>query len=300
MDDIVDLLKKTVKEWQEDKASRLAAALSYYTIFSLPPLLIISLAIVGQFYNQQAAQEQILAQATSVVGQTGGEAIGQILENAGDPTLSSAAAIISIIVLLFGASGVFNQLQDAMDTIWDVEPKPGRGIWGTVKDRFFSFTMVLGVGFLFLVSLILSTVVTAVSNFVTDLTPGTIAAANIFDFIFSFAIMTLLFALIFKVIPDVKISWKDVWLGAVVTALLFTIGKWAISFYLGQSAPASTYGAAGSLIVLLLWVYYSAQILFLGAEFTQVYARRFGDASQPAENAVRADKRWQTAARLNE
>jgi membrane protein len=156
------------------------------------------------------------------------------------------------------------------------------------------------VGFLFLVSLILSTVLTTISDFVTGLTPGTVALATIFNFVFSFAVITLLFALIFKVIPDVKISWKDVGLGAVVTALLFTIGKWALSFYLGQSAPASAYGAAGSLIVLLLWVYYSAQILFLGAEFTQVYARRFGDAIEPDESAMWADRKVETAPRLNE
>lgn len=284
--EIIDLLKKTFKDWQEDKASRLAAALSYYTIFSLPPLLIISLAIAGRFYDRQVVQDEILAQASGLVGTTGSKAIGQILENASDPSLSSVAAIISVIILIFGASGVFTQLQDAMDTIWEVQPKPGRGILGTMKDRFFSFTMVLGVGFLLLVSLILSTVVAAVGEFVTGLASEAVILANILNFAISFGMVTLLFALIFKVIPDVQIGWRDVWLGAVVTALLFTLGKWAIGFYLGQSAPSSTYGAAGSLIVLLLWVYYSAQILFLGAEFTQVYAHQSGRSIIPDNDAV--------------
>ena len=280
-----DLVVQTFKEWQEDKASRLAAALSYYTIFSLPPLLVISLAIVGRFYDRQAAQDQLLAQVSGLVGETGQEAISQILDNAADPTLSSIAAVISIVILIFSASGVFTELQGAMNTIWEVEPKPGRGILGTIKDRFFSFTMVLVVGFLLLVSLILSTALAAIGEVLTGLAPDSVMLLQIVNFVISFAVVMLLFALIFKVIPDVKISWGDVWLGAGVTAVLFNIGKWAIGFYLGQSAPASAYGAAGSLIVLLLWVYYSAQILFLGAEFTQVYANRFGDPIVADEDA---------------
>jgi membrane protein len=280
------LITQSYKEWQEDNASRLAAALSYYTIFSLPPLLVISLAIVGRFYDRQAAQEQILAQAGGLVGQSGSEVIGQILENASDPTLSSAAAVVSLVMLILGASGVFTQLQDAMDTIWEVAPKPGRGIVGTMKERFFSFTMVLAVGFLLLVSLLLSTALAAVGEFLGGLAPETLLVARIVNFIVSFGGVTLVFALIFKVIPDVKISWRDVWLGALVTAVLFSIGKWAIGYYLGRSAPASAYGAAGSLIIILLWVYYSAQILFLGAEFTQVYAHHQGDEIVADENAV--------------
>ncbi|MDX1416734.1 MAG: YihY/virulence factor BrkB family protein [Candidatus Promineifilaceae bacterium] len=285
------LITQTVKEWQEDNASRLAAALSYYTIFSLPPLLVISLAIAGRLYDREAIEAQILTQASDLVGQTGSDAIGQILENASDPTLSSAAAIISLVMLLFGASGVFNQLQGAMDTIWDVAPKPGRGILGTLKDRFFSFTMVLAVGFLLLVSLIISTLLGAFSQYLSGLVPNATFLARILNFLFSFGGIALLFAFIFKVIPDVKIRWGDVWVGAVATAILFNIGKTAIGLYLGHSAPASAYGAAGSLIVLLLWVYYSAQILFLGAEFTQVYANRFGGKVVPDDGAVALDSK---------
>lgn len=279
LSDIKYLIIQSFKEWQADKASRLAAALAYYTVFSIPPLLIIALAIAGQLFGQQAARDELLLQSKGLVGETGAEAIQQILENASQPEAGSLAAIISLAVLLLGASGVFLQLQDAMNTIWNVEADPGRGIVGTLKDRFLSFSMVVGVGFLLLVSLIVSSTLSALNNAIQDsalqvLIVGPIPQAV--NFLFSFAIITLLFAMIFKVIPDVEIKWRDVWVGATVTALLFVIGEWGLSYYLGSAAPESTYGAAGSLIVLLLWVYYSAQILFLGAEFTQVYAHKFG------------------------
>jgi len=232
-----DLVVQTFKEWQEDKASRLAAALSYYTIFSLPPLLIISLAIVGRFYDRQAAQDQLLAQVSGLVGETGQEAISQILDNAADPTLSSIAAIISIVILVFSASGVFTELQGAMNTIWEVEPKPGRGILGTIKDRFFSFTMVLVVGFLLLVSLILSTALAAVGEMLSGLAPDSVLLLQIVNFVISFAVVMLLFALIFKVIPDVKISWGDVWLGAAVTAVLFNMASGRLVFTWDKARP---------------------------------------------------------------
>ena len=280
------LITQSVKEWQADKASRLAAALSYYTIFSLPALLVLSLAIVGQFFDQAQARDRLLDEATALLGETGGEAIGQILENAADPQASTIAAIVSLVVLLFSASGVFAQLQDAMNTVWDVQPRPGQGILATIKNRFLSFTMVLGVGFLLLVSLLLSTVLSTIGEFLSGVAPEAVLFAQVINFVVSLAGITLLFALIFKVIPDVKIHWNDVWLGAFATAVLFSMGKWAIGLYLGQSAPASSYGAAGSLIILLLWVYYSSQLLFFGAEFTQVYANRYGGRIRPDENAI--------------
>jgi membrane protein len=278
------LITQSFKEWSEDKASRLAASLAYYTIFSIPPLLIIILAITGQVFDD--AQARITAEINSFIGETGGEAIVAILENASEPTDTILATIISVAVLFLGASGVFGQLQDALNTIWEVQADPKRGFLGTIKDRFFSFTMVLGTGFLLLVSLIISASLAALSEFVTGIIPEAIILASIINFIVSFAIITLLFALIYKVVPDVAIGWKDVWIGAVVTTALFTLGKWAIIFYLERSAPASTYGAAGSLIIILLWVYYSAQILFLGAEFTQVYANRYGSHLVPERGAV--------------
>lgn len=280
------LIIQSFKEWQADKASRLAAALAYYTVFSIPPLLTIALAIAGQLFGRQAAREELMQQSKALVGETGAQAIQQILENASQPEAGSIAAVIGVAVLLFGASGVFLQLQEAMDTIWNVQTDPDRGIIGTIKDRFLSFSMVVGVGFLLLVSLIISSMLSSVNNFIQGAGLQVLAIgplAQLLNFVVSFTIITILFALIFKVIPDIKIAWRDVWVGAIATALLFIIGEWALSYYLGNMAPESTYGAAGSLIVLLLWVYYSAQILFLGAEFTQVYAHKFGSYTPVAE-----------------
>jgi membrane protein len=196
------------------------------------------------------------------------------------------AAVIGFVVLLFGAAGVFGQLQDALNTMWEVKPKEGRGILGIIKDRFVSFGMVLGIGFLLLVSLVISAGLAALGNFLVGLLPAYEIIMQIISFVVSFAVISLLFALLFKYLPDAKVAWGDVWLGAVVTALLFTIGKELIGLYLGRSAVASTYGAAGSLVVLLLWIYYSGQILFFGAEFTQVYANMFGSRIVPAEGAT--------------
>ena len=285
--DAIELVKETFREWSEDKASRLAAALAYYTIFSIPPLLLIAIAIAGQVFGTETAQAELSNQIEQLVGSTAADAIEQMLENASRPGGGLIATIVGIATLLFGASGVFGQLQEAMNTIWEVAPRPDRGIMGTIKDRFLSFTMVLGIGFLLLVSLVLSAALALLGNFLEGLVPGgTVIVMRIVNLAISLGIMTLLFALIFKVIPDVEIEWRDVWVGALVTAVLFTLGKEAIGWYMGRFAPGSTYGAAGSLVVLLLWVYYSAQILFLGAEFTQVYARRYGSRIRPGESAI--------------
>ncbi|MBK9052710.1 MAG: YihY/virulence factor BrkB family protein [Chloroflexi bacterium] len=287
--DVVPLVKETVSEWSEDNATRLAAALAYYTVFSIPPLLIIALAIAGQVFEREVAQQQLVNQVVDLAG-SGGESIGialeSILENVSQPEGSLIAIIIGVVTLFFGASGVFGELHSALNTIWEIAPKPGRGILGTLKDRFFSFTMVLGIGFLLLVSLVLTTVLSALGDFFTGLMPETVVVMQIFNQVVSFGLITVLFALIFKVIPDVEIAWRDVWIGAAATALLFTLGKLLIGLYLGNSAVASTYGAAGSLIVILLWVYYSAQILFLGAEFTQVYANRHGSRIVADDDAI--------------
>jgi membrane protein len=286
LDDVKVLLKQTFKEWLEDKASRLAAALSYYTIFSIPPLLLIAIAIAGRLFGAEAAQNQLIGQISGLVGQEGAEFIQETIENARQPTEGIIATVLGIALLLLGASGVFGQLQDALNTIWEVTTKPGRGIIGTIKDRFFSFTMVLGVGFLLLVSLVISAALAALDEFVVGLLPGAATLMQILNIFISLAAITLLFGLIYKYVPDVEISWGDVWIGALITALLFILGKFAIGLYLGNSGVASTYGAAGSLVVILLWIYYSAQILFLGAEFTQVYANQFGSRIVAAENAV--------------
>ena len=285
--DIIELVKETFREWSEDKASRLAAALAYYTIFSIPPLLLIAIAIAGQVFGTEAAQAELSNQIGQLVGQAAADAVEQILENASQPGGGLIATIVGVAALLFGASGVFGQLQEAMNTIWEVAPRPDRGIMGTIKDRFLSFTMVLGIGFLLLVSLVLSAALALLGNFLEGLVPGgAVIVMRIVNLAISLGITTLLFALIFKIIPDVEIDWSDVWVGALVTAVLFTIGKEAIGWYMGRFAPGSTFGAAGSLVVLLLWVYYSGQILFLGAEFTQVYASRHGARIRAGEGAI--------------
>lgn len=280
------LLKETFTQWSEDKASRLAAALAYYTAFSVPPLLLIAIAIAGRVFGQEAARNELVDLVSSVATPAVGEVVSQAVENADQPGGGLIATVVGIAVLLFSASGVFVQLQDAMNTVWDVEPAPGRGLTATLKDRFFSFTMVLVVGFLLLVSLVISAGLAAFDSFVQGLFPNAQLVMQLVNFFVSLGVIAFLFALIFKYVPDVKIKWSDVWIGALVTALLFTIGKWALGLYLGNSAPGSVYGAAGSILVLLAWVYYSAQILFFGAEFTQVYAHRFGSDIVPDETAV--------------
>ena len=283
---IVGLLKETFKEWQEDKASRLAAALAYYTAFSIAPLFVIAIAIAALVYGEDAAQGQIVHQLQGLVGKDPAEAIEAMLASSRKPAEGTIATLISVALLFFGASNIFTQLQDSLNTIWEVAPKPGRGIKGIIKDRILSFGMVLGIGFLLLVSLILSAVLAALGNYLGGMMPGLEFLWSILNFFLSFGVISVLFALMFKFLPDVKITWGDVRIGAVITALLFTIGRSLLSLYLGNSGVGSTYGAAGSLVVLLLWVNYSAQILFFGAEFTQVYANKYGSLIVPAKNAV--------------
>jgi membrane protein len=271
------LLKTTAAEWSQDQAPRLGAALAYYAVFSLAPLLVIAIAIAGLVgVDRDAATGQVLGQIQSLAGPDTAESIQEILENSNKPATGILSTVIGVVALLFGASGVFGELQQSMNAIWDIEPKPKRGAWSMVKDRFFSFSMVLGTGFLLLVSLVISAGLAAVGEFFSGLLPGWEVALQALNFVVSLLVITVLFALIFKYVPDAEIAWGDVWIGASVTALLFTVGKLLIGLYIGHSSFSSTYGAAASLIVILLWVYYSAQILFFGAEFTQVYANRYG------------------------
>jgi membrane protein len=215
------------------------------------------------------------------------QVVQNIAEKASQPGKSTIATIIGIALALFGASGVFGQLQDALNTIWGVKARPGRGIWGFLRSRFLSFAMIAGVCFLLLVSLGVEAMLKAFSQYVQSVLPGGIVVALTVYLIFDFAVVVLLFAMIFKFLPDVEIQWRDVWIGAVMTAILFGLGKWLLGFYLGSGAAGSAYGAASSLITLLLWVYYSSQILLFGAEFTQVYAARAGRELKPNEYAVR-------------
>lgn len=281
------LLKNTFQEWQKDKASRIAAALAYYTVFSISPLLVIAIAIAGAFFGQDTAQEQITEQLTGLLGEDAIEPILLALNNISQPKIRGLASLISIAVLMLGASGIFAQLQDALNTVWKVEPQPGQGILPFLRKRLSSFLMVLAIGVLLMLSLILSTVVTAVSKYRTDFLPGSQILWENLDFIVSLGLMTFLFGLMFKYVPDVKIAWKDVFVGSVITALLFIFGKFLLGVYISQGSLGSAYGAAGSLIVFLAWVYYSAQIILLGAEFTQVYSQMYGSKIRPNKHSQR-------------
>jgi len=282
------LLKQTFSEWLEDKAPQLGAALAYYTVFSLAPLVLLLLAIVGfLFHNDPAGTwRKITEQMSYVLDKSAIDVVGDIAQKASQPNKSMPATIIGILLALFGASGVFGQLQDALNTIWGVRAKPGNSIGTFLRARFLSFAMVAGVCFLLLVSLVFESLLKGFSHHIQAIFPGGIVIALVVYSIFDLAVVVLLFALIFKFLPDVKIQWRDVWIGALMTAIFFAIGKWALGLYLGSGAAASAYGAASSLITLLLWIYYSSQILLFGAEFTQVYAARAGRAFVPAKYAV--------------
>jgi membrane protein len=289
------LAKEAAFAWSRDRAPRLGAALAYYTVFSLVPFLVVVIALIGLVFGQDAAQSAILSQIATLVGEQSAAAIKDMIQRADQPSTGLFATGLAVATLLLGASGVFGQLQDALNTVWGVEPKEGRGVWGFIKDRFLSFVAVLGTGFLLLVSLILSSALAAFGKWFNGLLPLPEAVMQLLNFTLSFIVITGLFALIFKSLPDAKVAWRDVWIGAALTAALFTVGKFALGLYLGKSNVASAYGAAGSFVLVLLWVYYSAQILLYGAEFTQVYANRFGERIVPAPDAQVTDPRKATA-----
>jgi membrane protein len=286
---VFSLLKQTVQEWLQDKAPQLGAALAYYTVFSLAPLVLVLLAIVGVIFRDDptGAWNRITQQMSYFLDQSAVQIVQNIAQKAAQPGKGLIATIIGVALALFGASGVFGQLQDALNTIWGVKAKPSRDIWGFLRVRFLSFAMVGGICFLLLVSLVVESILKGFSHYVQSIFPGGIVIALAVYVIFDFAIVVLFFAFIFKYLPNVKIQWRDVWIGAVMTAIFFGIGKWALGLYLGSGAAGSAYGAAGSLITLLLWVYYSSQILLFGAEFTQVYAARADRELTPDKYAVR-------------
>ena len=285
------LLKETYQEWSRDKASRLAASLAYYTATTLGPLLIGTLAIVGFFASREDAQAQLVAQVRTYVGAQGAEVVETIVNNADQPDLARLAGIFSLVLLLWSASNIFAQLQDSLDTIWGVKLRPDLPLMRKVQHRLLPLVTVLGIGILLLVALAASTALSAAGNLVTGLLPGGALIWQIVNFFISLAMITALFAVVFKVLPDVDIAWQDVWPGAALTAILFVVGQYALSWYLGSQSGSSVYGAAGSLIVLLLWLYYSSQIFLFGAEFTQVYATHYGEGVTPSEYAVARDDR---------
>ena len=286
--DSFSLLKQTVSEWLEDQVPQLGAALAYYTVFSLAPLVLLLLAIVGFIFRNDpaGAWRKMTEEMSYFLDKSALDVVANIAQTASHPNKGMSATIIGILLALFGASGVFGQLQNALNTIWGVKAKPGAGIAGFIRSRFLSFAMVAGVCFLLLVSLVFESLLKGFSHYIQAIFPGGIVIALVVYFIFDLAVVVLLFALIFKFLPDVKIQWRDVWIGALMTAIFFAIGKWALGLYLGSGAAASAYGAASSLITLLLWIYYSSQILLFGAEFTQVYAARAGRTLVPAKYAV--------------
>jgi membrane protein len=280
------VMNDTVVHWTEDQPFQLAAALSYYTLFSLAPLLIIVIAVAGFVFGREAAQNQIAETLQGLIGQDSARAIQGIVQNAAHREQSGiVSGLLGIAALIAGAGGVVGQLQTSLNMIWGVAPKPGQGVWGFVRQRFVSFAMVLGIGFLLVVSLAVSALLTGITQVMGTLFGGVALLAHLLDVLASFVVVTVLFAMIYKFLPDARIRWGDVWIGAALTSILFTIGKFLISFYLGSSSVTSAYGAAGSLVTVLLWVYYSALIFFLGAEFTQVYASRYGSGVAPAANA---------------
>jgi membrane protein len=279
------VLRDTVVKWNDDDAPHLAGALAYYTLLSTAPLVVLCLAIAGAVFGADVARGEMTQQVQSLIGAQAANAVQSIAASAHNESGGVLSSIIGIAVGLFGASGVFGELQLVLNTIWGVKPKSGRGLKGFIRDRFLSFSMVLSVAFLLLVSLVVSSVLAGIGHFLSHALPGGELVWQVVNALISLGVVTLLFALIFKVVPDVEVSWRDVIVGAAVTALLFTIGKTLLGLYLGKSSVASSYGAAGSIIALVVWVFYSAQILFLGAEFTQVFARRFGSQIRPSANA---------------
>jgi membrane protein len=286
---IWNLLKISMSAWSEDKSPRLGAALSFYTVFAMPPLFMIAIFIASLVFNADSVRTQMFSEVGGLIGKKSAEAIQAAMAAQYDTHKGFVASAIAIVTLILTATGLFIELQDALNTIWRVEAKPGHGVMEFIRIRLMSFAMVVGIGFLLLVSLIVSAGLAAATKFISGLLPGVGLLPVIASDIVSFAVITVLFAMIFKVLPDVRIAWRDVWIGGAVTSLLFTGGKFLLGWYLGRSTTISAYGAAGSVVLILMWVYYSAQILFFGAEITKVYATRFGKRVHPAPYA-----RWVT------
>jgi membrane protein len=272
---VTEFARELFSEWSGDDALSLGAALSYYTIFSIAPLLVLVIAIAGLVFGRAAAQGQIVGQIQDTMGPAGAQMIEGMIARASKPASGVVATIVSLVTMGFGASGVFGQLQSSLNKIWSAEKRRG-GIRGQVSRRVTAFGMILGIGLLLFLSLAASAALSGLHDILGERFPILAQVLPVANFALSFAVITALFAMIFKVLPDARIEWRDVWLGAAVTALLFTIGKALIGLYLGRAGVTSVYGAAGSLVLVLLWIYYSSQLLFLGAEFTEVYSRRYG------------------------
>ena len=284
MRSVWSLLRHTYSDWYEDRAQRLGAALAYYTIFAITPGLLIVMALAGLLLGP-AAERQVIEQIHDLIGAQGAKAIEAIIQSARATPPGTTGMVLASMTLVFGLWGVFGELQDGLNTIWGVTPRPGRTVTDMVRDRFWSFALVVGIGFLLLVSLVVSACLAALGTYMSQLLPAPAWVLESMNFAISLTGITFAFAIIFKLLPDVRIAWRDVWLGAAVTSLFFTAGKVLIGLYLGKSAVASAYGAAGSLVIIVVWVYYSAQILLFGAEFTKVWTKRRGAGFQVAPEA---------------
>ena len=281
------LLRNTFTAWNEHEAPRLGAALAFYSILSIAPLVVVVLAILAMVLGRSDAQDQLLGQVQGMIGKEGADAVKTMIQHAQKPSSGVIASVFGVVTLLFGASGVFGELRSALNRMWDVKASAGSGIWQMVRERLFSFGMVLAVGFLLLVSLMVSAALAAMGKFFGGILPIPEVVAHAITFLVSVAGISVLFALIFKYVPDTKIPWREVWLGAIATAVLFTIGKSLIGLYLGKAAVGSAYGAAGSLVVVIVWIYYSSMIVLFGAQFTRVrqMAGAEGDANHPSEKS---------------
>ena len=271
--------------WIEARAPKMAAALAYYSAFAVAPLLVIALAVAGFVFGADAARGALVSQLDGLLGESGAQVVEDLIRRSSRPRETLLAAALAVVGLLIASTGVFAELQDSLNALWKVRKRPGRGLLGTLRDRFLSFTMVLGVGFLLLVSLVASAALQGIGAFITGWA-GKSALLLGLNHVLAFGLVTLLFGAMFRFLPDARTRWRDVWLGASVTAALFTLGKFLIGLYLGRSTWASTYGAAGSFVVFLIWVNYSAQIFFLGAQFTKTYADRLGVPPRPRAGAV--------------
>lgn len=283
------LIRDTLSEFGQDKAARIAAALAYYAAFAIAPMLLVVIGVVGLFWgaSESDMQARILAEISGMIGEDGASVIGTMLENTSDTGTGIVATIAGIGGLIWGATRLFAQLQGALNDIWNVAPKPGRGIMKLVTTRVLSFGMVLVVGLLMLVAMVIGTVVTALRDTLTQYVPGSAIVIDIANILIPLLLMTVLFAAIYRYLPDAEVRWRDVWMGAFITAILFSLGRYGIGFYLANSSTASAYGAAGSFVLLLLWIYFTSMIFLFGAEFTQVWARHHGHRIQPTEHAVR-------------
>ena len=281
------LLKETFRQWSEREPFNNSIIIAYYTIFSLPGLLVIIINVAGYFYDEKEVTSKITGQIQGMIGGDTASDVQSIIDKASENKGTVISSILGIATLLFGATGVFYQLQQILNKMWEVKPKPKQKVLKLIRDRVFSFGLILAVGFLLLVSLVVSAGLSAVSEWASGYISDSFTIIfRLLDFIVSLGVVTVLFASIYKFLPDAKISWKDVWIGAIMTSVLFVVAKFALGLYFGKSDPGSTYGAAGSIILIMLWVSYAGLILLFGAEFTQVYSNRYGKKVQPTSTAV--------------